>query len=70
MNYSMLTCGWTTHLKIVTVALVAALLVATVGLRARVDDASIGIQTAKAGGPVVKAGKSAMYSTRNDDAVR
>ncbi len=69
MNDSMLTCGWTTHLKIVAVALMAAGLVATVALHARVDDAGTGMLIAKAGGPVVKAGKPAVYATSNADAL-
>ena len=35
MNHSILTCGRTTHLKIVAVALITAVLCATVGLKAR-----------------------------------
>jgi hypothetical protein len=70
MNYSMQTCGWTTHLKIVTVALAGVALVATVGICARVDHGPAGFMTAKAGGPVVKARKPAIYATRSDDAVR
>jgi hypothetical protein len=72
MNHSMSTWGWTTHIKIVVVALTAAVLVATAGVRARLDDSGAGTSTAiaKAGGPVLKAGKPALYSTRGDDAVR
>jgi hypothetical protein len=72
MNHSMLTCGRTTHLKIVAVALIAAALVTTIGLTARLDDSGTGNITAsaKAVGPAVKAGKPAVYSTRNDAAVR
>jgi hypothetical protein len=73
MNHSMLTCGRTTHLKIVAVALIAVALVATVGLTARLDDPGTGNMTTasvKAVGPAVKAGKPAVYSTRNDAAVR
>ena len=72
MNHSMLTCGRTTHLKIVAVALIAAVLFATVGLKARLDDACAGNVTAsvKAGGPAMKVGKPALYSTRDDAAVR
>jgi hypothetical protein len=72
MNHSMLTCGWTTHLKIVAVALFAVMLVAIVGFKARLDDSGAGNMTAsaRAGGPAVKAGKPAVYSTRNDDAIR
>jgi hypothetical protein len=72
MNHSMLTCGRTTHLKIVAVALIAAVLFATVGLKAWLDDSGAGNVTAsvKAGGPAMKAGKPALYSTRDDAAVR
>jgi hypothetical protein len=72
MNHSMLTCGRTTHLKIVAVALIAAVLFATVGLNARLDDSGVGNMTAsaKAGGPAMKAGKPALYSRRDDAAVR
>jgi hypothetical protein len=72
MNHSMLTCGWTTHLKIVAVALAAAMLVATVGLKGRPDDPGMGNITAaaKVGGPALKAGKPAVYSTSNDPAIR
>ena len=37
MNHSMLTCGRTTHLKILAVALIAVALVTTVGLTTRLD---------------------------------
>jgi hypothetical protein len=72
MNDSMLTCGRTTHLKIVAVALIAAVLFATVGLKAWLDDSGAGNVTAsvKAGGPAMKVGKPALYSTRDDAAVR
>jgi hypothetical protein len=72
MNHSMLTCGVTTHLKIVAVALIAAVLVATAGIKARLDDSGSSTMTAsaKAGGPALKAGKPAVYSTRNDAAIR
>jgi hypothetical protein len=72
MNHSMLTCGRTTHLKIVAVALIAAALFATVGLKARLDDSGASGMTAsaKAGGPATKAGRPALYSTRDDAAVR
>lgn len=72
MNHSMLTCGRTTHLKIVAVALIAAALFATLGLKARPDDSGGGnmMASAKAGGPAMKAGKPALYSRRDDAAVR
>jgi hypothetical protein len=40
MNHSILTCGRTTHLKIVAVALITAVLCATVGLKARLDESA------------------------------
>jgi hypothetical protein len=57
MNHSMLTCGRTTHLKIVAVALIAAVLFAIVGLKTRRDDAGTGNLTAgvKAGSPAMPA---------------
>jgi hypothetical protein len=72
MNHSMLTCGRTTHLKIVAVALIAAVLFTTVGLKGRLDDSGTGNVTATVedGGPAMKAGKQALYSTRDDAAVR
>jgi hypothetical protein len=72
MNHSMLTCGVTTHLKIVAVALIAAVLVATAGINARLDDSGASNMTAsaRAGGPALKAGTPAVYSTRNDATVR
>jgi hypothetical protein len=47
-------------------------LVTTAGVKARLDDSGAGTSTAaaKAGGPALKAGKPALYSTRSDDAVR
>ena len=72
MNHSILTCGRTTHLKIVAVALITALLLATVGLKARLDESGAGNLTAslKVEGPVMKARKSSHYSARDDAAVR
>jgi hypothetical protein len=72
MNHSMLTCGRTTHLKIVAVALIAAAVFAAIGLKGRLDDSGAGSVTAslKAGGPALKAGKPALYSIRDDAAVR
>ena len=64
MNHSILTCGRTTHLKIVAVALMTAMLFATVGLRTRLDDSGAGNPTASVkAGPVMKAGKPSLYST-------
>ena len=51
---------------------IAAVLVGTAGIKARLDDSGSSTMTAsaKAGGPALKAGKPAVYSTRNDAAIR
>ena len=59
MNWSMYTADRTTHLKIVVVGLVAALLIAVIGISARDYNLGTDIMAAqssaviKAGGPVV-----------------
>ncbi len=59
MNWSMYTADRTTHLKIVVVGLVAALLVSVIGISARHLNLGTDILTAqaptviKAGGPVI-----------------
>jgi hypothetical protein len=59
MNWSMYTADRTTHLKIVVVGLVAAILVSVIGISARELNLGTDILTAqaptviKAGGPVV-----------------
>ena len=71
MNASLFTCDRATHLKIVAVALVAAILVAVGGFHARsIGDAGSLTAGAKTSSTVVKAGKPAIYSTRNESAVR
>jgi hypothetical protein len=70
MNFSLFTCDRTTHLKIVVVALVAAIAVAVAGIHARTGDASGLTAGARTSGIVVKAGKPAVYSTRNDSTIR
>jgi hypothetical protein len=70
MNFSLFTCDRSTHLKIVGVALVAAIVVVVAGVNARVGDAGNLAANARTSGTVVKAGKPAVYSTRDDSAVR
>jgi hypothetical protein len=70
MNSSLFTCDRATHLKIVAVALVAAIVLAVGGIRAHMGDTGSLAAGAKTSGTVVKAGKPAIYSTRNDSAVR
>ena len=59
MNWSMYTADRTTHLKIVVVGLIAAILVSVIGISARELNLGTDILTAqaptviKAGGPVV-----------------
>jgi hypothetical protein len=59
MNWSMYTADRTTHLTIVVVGLVAALLISVIGVSARTLNLGVDIMTAqaptviKAGGPVV-----------------
>ncbi len=69
MNHSLLTADRSTHLKIVVIALVAAIAVVAVGVTARVNEP--GTATARIqDGPVVKAGKPATYTKSDDSAIR
>ncbi len=70
MNYSILTADRNTHLKIVTLALIAALTVAVVGLNARVEESGNHVATAKTNGPVVKANKVIQITTSDGSEVR
>jgi hypothetical protein len=70
MNYSFFTCDRATHLKIVVVALVAGIVVMVAGIHARTSDTSGVTANAKTNGVVVKAGKPAVLSTRDDAAIR
>jgi hypothetical protein len=68
MNYSITRAGRTTHLKIVAVALVAAIAVVGVGIHARTDTVAI-IQNS-AGGAIVKAGQSTVYAAEEGSSIR
>jgi hypothetical protein len=70
MNFSFSTCDRATHVKVVAVALVAAILVAVGGIYARIGDAADLTAGTKTNATVVKAGKPAVYSTRNDSTIR
>ena len=70
MNSSFFTCDRATHLKIVAVALVAGIVVIAAGIHARTGDTSAVAANAKTNGVVVKAGKPAVLSTRDDSTVR
>ena len=68
MDHSLLSAGLHTHLKIVSVALVLAIVVVLVGVNARNSDvASADAQTK---GAVVKAGQPAEYAGSEASAVR
>jgi hypothetical protein len=69
MNYSILSADRNTHLKIVTLALIAALTVAVVGLNARVEEGNQ-VAATKTNGPVVKANKVIQITTSNGSEVR
>jgi hypothetical protein len=71
MNHSLVTADRTTHLKIVAVSLVAAIAVILVGISARVADSGNGA-TAKleAHGPMLKAGKNSVVTSRDGNSVQ
>jgi len=71
MNSSLYTADRTTHLKIVVVALVAATLVAGVGIAARdVDLGTDVLVSQQAQGPALKAGAPVTYSTSGATVIR
>ena len=66
MNHSIYSADRTTRLKIVVVALVAGIIVAGVGVSARIGFDSGSTQTAK----VVKAGKPVVLTSSDASAIR
>ena len=70
MNSSLLNCDRTTHLKIVALALVAGIVVSAAGIHARYSETGILTASARTNGMVVKAGKPAVYSTRDGSTIR
>jgi hypothetical protein len=71
MNSSLYTADRTTHLKIVVVALVAATLVAGVGIMTRNLDLGTDVLVSQqARGPAVKAGAPVTYSSSGASMVR
>jgi hypothetical protein len=71
MNHSLATADRTTHLKVVIVALVAAIVVVTVGIAARVT--AMDTETARVrtqGVVVVKAGAPTTYTRTDTPAIR
>jgi len=69
MNWSMYTADRTTHLKIVVVGLVAALLLAVIGISARQLNLGTDIMTAQSP-TVIKAGGPVIFTDRSGPTVR
>jgi hypothetical protein len=70
MNHSLLSADRGTHVKIVVVALLAALAVVVAGISAHVSAPGNMTAAVKTNGPVVKAGAPAVYSNREGAATR
>jgi hypothetical protein len=69
MNWSMHTADRSTHLKIVVVGLLAALLIAVIGIAATELNLGTDIMTAQ-GTTVIKAGAPVVFTDRNGPSVR
>ncbi len=70
MTHSLIGADRSTHLKIVAVALVSAIVLVMVGITARVVDSDIATARLQTDGPVLKAGKPATFTTRDGTAIR
>ena len=70
MNHTFYDADRTTHLKIVVVALFAAIAVAGISISARVNATDGMTQTARASGPAVKAGKAAVLTANDRQVIR
>jgi hypothetical protein len=70
MNHSTATADSDTHIKIVALALVAAIMVVVVGFSARGDRTEIGTARAASDGLVIKAGKPIQFTTRSGIEIR
>jgi len=69
MNWSMYTADRTTHLKIVVVGLLAALLISFIGIAASALNSDTDIMTAQAP-TVIKAGAPVVFTVRSGSVVR
>jgi hypothetical protein len=69
MNWSMYTADRTTHLKIVVVALVAALLVSVIGISATQFNLGTDVMAARAP-TVIKAGGPVVFTDRGNSTIR
>ncbi len=70
MNTSLFTADRGTHVKIVVIALVAAFVVATVAVNARISDPTATLVRRGGATLVVKAGEPVRYSIRDGAAIR
>ena len=70
MNHSILTADRNTHLKMVTVALVAAIVLVVIGFSARVNNFGTATAQGESNGLVVKAGKLTQITTRDGSVAR
>lgn len=70
MNTSLFTADRDTHIKIVIVAIIAAIAVTTISINARIPDPGSVSARARSDSFVVKAGEPARYSIRDDAAIR
>jgi hypothetical protein len=70
MNHSIYGADRLTHLKIVVVALIGAIMVAGVGIAAREAGPRPGAVMAKAYGPVIKAGQPLVVGARQISTIR
>jgi hypothetical protein len=70
MNHSLVTADRTTHLKIVAVSLVAAIAVILVGITARIADTGTASAKLEAHGPVLKAGKNSVVTSRDGSSIQ
>jgi hypothetical protein len=69
MNWSMYTADRTTHLKIVVVGLIAAILVSVIGISARELNLGTDIMAAQAP-TVIKAGGPVVFTDRSGSTIR
>lgn len=70
MNHSFYSADRMTHLKIVVVALVAAIGIAGVGISARLSSGDGLTQTARANGPAIKATKSVVLTSSDQQMIQ
>ena len=70
MNHSLVTADRTTHMKIVAVSLVAAIAVILVGITARIADTGTASVKLEAHGPVLKAGKNSVVTSRDGSSIQ